>query len=444
MGRKKRHGEKESFESFLLRPRSSCVEIAPELARLNESEKGKQQRLLYIQKMMERARIQYAKEKIKYIAEFDHSDKIPYHGEFSKKLFQSIASRREYDLYARQILLEKDELEERTKKLLAIAMGSEYKKIETIAEKEAAKKLIPDVYDREPIRALPLTTPAWNVGDKEHTPAPVGFADAPAPLRNSLGNELYYSYNGDWKDGMMHGRGTYLYSDGMTYSGGYKRNRHDGKGISNYSSGSCYEGYWEGGKFDGKGTMSYVGGSIYRGEWKEGRRHGHGHLVLRCGLEYEGDWVDGVPHGRGRMHSTLTGYSYEGSFHRGSIFGGGTLITPPPDCKKHIRFWSKYTNGLSLPGAVRVFIEEQEEEKRLAEERRENLFGAHRDAILKRYSTAVRMNLHQERARVKKEKNDERIRKAKETKQNLLEAKMKLLEDEMEAAEEAARKTRLF
>jgi hypothetical protein len=34
------------------------------------------------------------------------------------------------------------------------------------------------------------------------------------------------------------------------------------------------------------------------------------------GLEYEGQMMDGKPHGRGVMYSNLTGYTYDGYFHK--------------------------------------------------------------------------------------------------------------------------------
>ena len=40
---------------------------------------------------------------------------------------------------------------------------------------------------------------------------------------------------------------------------------------------------------------------------------------------------------------------------RGAIYGGGTLITPPPNSTRHVRFWPYVEGGLSLPGAVRYF-----------------------------------------------------------------------------------------
>ena len=34
-------------------------------------------------------------------------------------------------------------------------------------------------------------------------------------MLNSEGNEIFFSYDGNWKDGRLHGRGKYLYEDGM-------------------------------------------------------------------------------------------------------------------------------------------------------------------------------------------------------------------------------------
>ena len=54
-----------------------------------------------------------------------------------------------------------------------------------------------------------------------------------------------------------------------------------------------------------------------------------------------------------------------------------------------------------------MFIEEIDAEKRLAVERRQQLFSVRRDAILKDYAYDVRKELHEGRALEKKKRNDE-------------------------------------
>ena len=88
-------------------------------------------------------------------------------------------------------------------------------------------------------------------------------------------------YEGEWKEGAEHGRGTREYPDG-----------------------SKYEGEWKDGKRHGRGTCEYADRGKYEGEWKDGKRHGHGVLTLEDGWMYEGMWMDNRIYGHGRRVST--------------------------------------------------------------------------------------------------------------------------------------------
>lgn len=154
---------------------------------------------------------------------------------------------------------------------------------------------------------------------------PVGFARDPAPRSHSEGNEKYFAYVGSWKKGKMSGIGVYQYADGQQYEGLFENNWPSGTGSTRYANGGTYDGEWERGKYCGNGRWSSCGSekdaSVYTGEFAFGRRHGKGRLVMPCGLVYEGDFLDGKPHGRGVMTSTLTGYSFDGTFKRYTLHG---------------------------------------------------------------------------------------------------------------------------
>ena len=209
-----------------------------------------------------------------------------FHGEVSKRMFREIFKLRDYDLYARRIFTR--DADENSNKLLAAALGKEYRKLENVSDKEAIETKVPDIFDRDGVKKLPLTTPAWEVGRKDIYRPPIGFAADPIEVSNSLGREVYYCYRGQWKNGMMCGGGEYLFGDGKTYSGGFKDNRPHGIGTAEYTEGSWYEGYWENGRYSGHGVLSCSTGSRYEGDWLNGFRHGKGRLTLPCGLEYEG------------------------------------------------------------------------------------------------------------------------------------------------------------
>eukprot|EP00596_Hydrurales_sp_CCMP1899_P002142 CAMPEP_0119038418 /NCGR_PEP_ID=MMETSP1177-20130426/7355_1 /TAXON_ID=2985 /ORGANISM="Ochromonas sp, Strain CCMP1899" /LENGTH=481 /DNA_ID=CAMNT_0007001005 /DNA_START=733 /DNA_END=2178 /DNA_ORIENTATION=- len=203
-----------------------------------------------------------------------------------------------------------------------------------------------DVFQKEKddllLRRLPLITPKWKLGEIEDYNAPVGFAKNPRKGYHSLGNEGYYSYDGEWKNGKMHGLGSYIYSDGLRFDGQFIENTMEGIGTSQYiGEGVSYEGAWRKGKFHGEGRMKCKGGSMYKGEFVTGRRERQGRLDYGVGLSYEGEFLDGKPNGRGIMASSLSGYSFEGTFVRGRICGSGTLITPYPSSQRIVRYWGK-------------------------------------------------------------------------------------------------------
>lgn len=79
-----------------------------------------------------------------------------------------------------------------------------------------------------------------------------------------------YIYEGDWKDGKVHGYGV-LYFD---------------------ASKSCYyKGEWKDGKKHGTGIMMYKSGDSYEGQWDDNKRHGKGRMIWKNrNEEYNGEW----------------------------------------------------------------------------------------------------------------------------------------------------------
>ena len=67
-------------------------------------------------------------------------------------------------------------------------------------------------------------------------------------------------YEGEMKDGLMHGQGILTYDDGHRYVGEFRN-----------------------GTFDGWGRMTYPDGKVYEGEYKEGAMHGQGTFMDKHG-----------------------------------------------------------------------------------------------------------------------------------------------------------------
>ena len=69
----------------------------------------------------------------------------------------------------------------------------------------------------------------------------------------------------------------------------------NGWGKAYYLDGKVYEGEWKDGKMHGRGMEFYPDGTLeFAGTYNEGFRDGYGKAYLRDGkLVYEGEWING-------------------------------------------------------------------------------------------------------------------------------------------------------
>jgi len=149
-------------------------------------------------------------------------------------------------------------------------------------------------------------------------------------------------YEGEWKDGQMHGKGTLRisrifrgYLDNLCFSpfgwrlidqgeyvGEWKNGKENGKGIRFYRAGLMnndngkYEGEWKDGKYHGQGTFTYPNGVKYVGKWKDGERNGQGTFTFPDGSKYVGEFKDGKEHGQGK-YTSPDGEKYLGKWKDG-------------------------------------------------------------------------------------------------------------------------------
>jgi hypothetical protein len=77
------------------------------------------------------------------------------------------------------------------------------------------------------------------------------------------------TYNGDWVDGMKHGRGLYMYANGDMYEGGYFKGMKHGYGAASWTNGSQYVGHWDSGREHGQGRYTTASGQCYTGTFKQ-------------------------------------------------------------------------------------------------------------------------------------------------------------------------------
>ena len=118
--------------------------------------------------------------------------------------------------------------------------------------------------------------------------------------RNGHGSHTWSSgerYEGEWEDGVMHGKGIYYYADDFKdedrtrandrmhrYEGEFVGGKFNGNGQKHMSNGDSYDGGFQNGKFHGRGTyFSQETGETYIGGFWKGRFHGRGVQVGKDG-----------------------------------------------------------------------------------------------------------------------------------------------------------------
>ncbi|XP_061685689.1 alsin isoform X3 [Syngnathoides biaculeatus] len=167
-------------------------------------------------------------------------------------------------------------------------------------------------------------------------------------------------YEGRWLAGKPHGRGVMKWPDGRVYTGSFKNGQEDGFGEfvapnKTLNKNDHYQGFWKDGKMHGVGTYRYASAEVYDGSFQDGLRHGHGMLRsgklntstpsvfigqwvndkktgygvfddITKGEKYIGMWQDNMRHGTGVV-VTQFGLYYEGSFKDDKMMGNGILLS---------------------------------------------------------------------------------------------------------------------
>jgi hypothetical protein len=131
-------------------------------------------------------------------------------------------------------------------------------------------------------------------------------------------------YEGEWRDGCMHGRGRWEMF-GNVYEGDFETNQRHGNGTLTYVTGQRYEGQWADDRPHGVGKLTLPDGTQYEGGMRDGLRHGTGTLRFRNGDRYEGEFELNSPHGTGTFESPGRRQRYTGAFRCGLPHGTGTL-----------------------------------------------------------------------------------------------------------------------
>lgn len=79
-------------------------------------------------------------------------------------------------------------------------------------------------------------------------------------------------YDGEFRNGIYHGRGKWSGSDGSRYDGEFRDGKRNGTGTYVWDSGHKYTGEYANDKRNGNGTLTNPDGSIWAGEWRDDKQ----------------------------------------------------------------------------------------------------------------------------------------------------------------------------
>ena len=78
--------------------------------------------------------------------------------------------------------------------------------------------------------------------------------------------------------------GVFYASNGNSYMGSFSNSLYDGFGTFKWiQDGLTYEGRWKEGKFHGKGSLNYANGDKFVGHFCDGQKQGKGAIVKASG-----------------------------------------------------------------------------------------------------------------------------------------------------------------
>ncbi len=140
---------------------------------------------------------------------------------------------------------------------------------------------------------------------------------------------LSFSWNGNCKDGLVHGKGALQFYDQgklfCTYKGQVASGMRSGDGEEVYYLGNTvrrYKGRWKEGKLNGEAEIDFEDGRKYKGNVINYTLEGKGEILDVEGGKYVGDFKQNAPHGKG-INYFADGSRYEGDFANGNLYGKG-------------------------------------------------------------------------------------------------------------------------
>jgi len=145
-----------------------------------------------------------------------------------------------------------------------------------------------------------------------------------------------WTYTGEVRQGLFHGKGKITWSNGEIYEGDWVYGKRTGKGKYTFANGNVYEGDFVDGKWHGKGKIIWTNGNVYEGDWVYNKLTGKGKYTWANGDVYDGYWVDGKQANKEKFLSAINNsgnVSLEGDNKIGFIYC--------PNCGKSVSVQAK-------------------------------------------------------------------------------------------------------
>jgi hypothetical protein len=127
-------------------------------------------------------------------------------------------------------------------------------------------------------------------------------------------------YEGEVKNGLRQGNGTYTFADGKKYIGQFKEDMYFGSGTLIMPDGSRYVGQFKDDQFNGQGTYSWPDNSRYSGQFLNGSFHGKGTYTWSDGKKFVGEWRENRKQGFGIL------YFANGAIDKQGIYRDDVLV----------------------------------------------------------------------------------------------------------------------
>lgn len=77
-------------------------------------------------------------------------------------------------------------------------------------------------------------------------------------------------FEGEYREGLLNGRGVYVFANGSRYDGEYADDLRSGRGVFTHPDGESYDGEWRSGLPNGPGRLKRADGTVVWGDWRNG------------------------------------------------------------------------------------------------------------------------------------------------------------------------------